>query len=563
MAEPFPLKKLLAATMARVELLHCFLSLISDMASISAQDENTKNIAALETFLRDNSAKDGTSLCIPSFSAWNMTDADDSVCELSYPSAVLNAVLKAGNPLPPKTSYAKGKKKLQKRRNSSHSKLESIGITQGTEDAQKLSAAATMQKVLTKAEKIQENLGEKIRCHSTVDSTKLALPLSEGTPQNLFSYDSLRALCVLKPLTLHLIASALKTLRTNLERTVEILVKDQLVALTTKLVYTRIQRREGIRSDESARILACCTASTSHFVTEILDQDTVSKALHNWEPLDPRPEPPSKKFSSEEEDQELVTKSLRDFEKRKEKGRSLADFAANLSDGTERKELSSDSFIGISGRLTDSKLFGGDVGNFVGTVNSSTKTTIGSDKGRKDCSNSGQIDEVLSHNTTAEGSGHRPDGMSTSSTFKNGSEGSSHIVENRFKAKTPFHPIGKITENVACASEKFNTNTLGHVARITTIHNSSSSLRSKILSQQPERCTRKTKISIEECSTFFTVAPDILEDAERRENALHSNENLKGNDLILPLDFGGTVSLNLMRNKYMINLQTTGKMKGK
>jgi hypothetical protein len=101
-------------------------------------------------------------------------------------------------------------------------------------------------------------------------------------------------------------------MHSNLKETIKILVYEILVSLTAKLLHKSITTN-GIINTQTAKNLAGSLPSIDDMNTELTDHITVLKSLENWKPQSLEKEC-SKKFVSEEEDAQIVAKSLQKFQ---------------------------------------------------------------------------------------------------------------------------------------------------------------------------------------------------------------------------------------------------------
>jgi len=151
--------------MAHEQTLRGFLALLSDTTDFTVKPgakpghsgaanghASTKD---LDAFLHQHGTKVGASLTIPSLSSDGAYTGTPRASEATpLPTAVLKSIIKAGNPFPPKTSYAKGKKKLQKRRNSSQLKP---GAVANIEEEDQNGLSSNSAKTSTTTTKAEEN----------------------------------------------------------------------------------------------------------------------------------------------------------------------------------------------------------------------------------------------------------------------------------------------------------------------------------------------------------------------------------------------------------------------
>lgn len=129
----------------------------SEKQPSSVNDENViNNRNKVLAFLHENIVNElGTSLSMPSLSCADnlFGTSESSGQEKIMPSAILDCMLKKGNPFPPKASNAKGKKKLLKRRSSAR-------------NPSVLAAMASAAMIVS-----QEELKEKMGYNSTKDTS--------------------------------------------------------------------------------------------------------------------------------------------------------------------------------------------------------------------------------------------------------------------------------------------------------------------------------------------------------------------------------------------------------
>jgi len=253
-------------------------------------DENvTNNRNKVLAFLRDNTVNDlGTSLSMPSLSC-----ADDlfgtrgsSGQEKIMPNALLDCMLKKGNPFPPKASNAKGKKKLLKRRSSARNPsvlaaMSSAAVIVSQEELKEKMgynspAETSAARIGTlKAQILKEKIARTIKYASCTLPLKsdLATDVRSPTLDNNQNDDTSKMEDTSDNPDLF---KALNTLHENLNGTVQNLLRSQLITLLSALVYKSI-RISGSVSKGASQILASIT--TTEISTEEADQQTIEKSF--------------------------------------------------------------------------------------------------------------------------------------------------------------------------------------------------------------------------------------------------------------------------------------------
>ncbi len=330
------------------QVLRSFLELLSGETIFPSDSEKpfveSKDVSShrqkTDSFLKEHTHSTGTSLCIPSLSSsrdlkGSLHDRNESIDEEDedLPNSVLRGILKKGNPLPPKTSYAKGKKKLQKRRSTKVGDLlASISAAAATvaeeDDGKSHCSSPSTTPVRTKAQDIQDKIGRSLTYVSTVtdssDDTTMEstltdnntdakslqglsnpLDLSKGkyrvldvvfvipftavtriesSSDYLFIRFKLVALPIYSVFSflntkLCIQPTALDTLHQNLNGTVQALLQSQLISLITVLVY-KSMRSKGRVSNGASKILATFLDDESY--SEEDDHKSVLQSLKTF-----------------------------------------------------------------------------------------------------------------------------------------------------------------------------------------------------------------------------------------------------------------------------------------
>ncbi len=187
------------------QVLRSFLELLSGETIFPSDSEKpcdeNKDVSSrrqkTDSFLKEYTNSKGTSLSIPSLSSSSDLEGflhgrkestDEEGGDL--PTSVLRAILKKGNPLPPKTSYAKGKKKLQKRRSTKAGDIlasisTAAALVAEEDDGESPRSSPTTTPVCTKAQDIQDKIGRSLTfvsssVDSSEDATMHSTPMDDG-----------------------------------------------------------------------------------------------------------------------------------------------------------------------------------------------------------------------------------------------------------------------------------------------------------------------------------------------------------------------------------------------
>jgi hypothetical protein len=318
---------------------------------------------------------------------------------------------------------------------------------------------------------------------------------------------------------------ALQNLHSNLDKTVKSLVKEQVVALTSKLVRKNFLLEKGTISYESARALSVSATCKSHYFTEIADEETVSEALSNWEPSS------SKRSSMSPADKrQIASESLRKKLK-KEKDSSLTSSEQMFSTEEEDQRIVAES-LGI-----------------VKTLYASPQGTRG--EGEKSKNTNGKSNDARASRELGERVNNVESNFDTTKTSNDKtikSEDNGRIAEPRENA----HSV---------KNDDRHLDILGHIAKVTGIHASSPSLKALISSKQIEKSPRQIQISVTKCSTSFHLLPQTKYAEQQESKGDDTSDNTK--KVVFPLLLEGKLCLELFKTEYEVDVETSGTITGK
>lgn len=283
-------------------------------------------------------------------------------------------------------------------------------------------------------------------------------------------------------------------------------MKDQVVALTSKIVRTNVSSTNGVTSYEAARALSDSATTETSYFTEIADQEMVNESLRSWKPFSSH-EPSesdteehidlkvsSQIFSSEEEDQRLVAESL----------------------GLKNR---------FSTEEEDQRLVAASLGIIKTSGSATANGTVGFPKGST-------VQKVGTLN-----------GMKPSNNVK--------VKEDAEMGKVPHS---------SKEDEAKRLDPLGHISAVKSIHHSTPSLKEMILSQQTENSSRKILLSCTKCSTSF----HLLARAKNADTEENFNPTPEGSrKASFPLLLEGKLCIELFNHDYEVHFETNGTISGK
>ena len=297
----------------------------------------------------------------------------------------------------------------------------------------------------------------------------------------------------------------LPTLHGNLNGTVQTLLEEQIVTITSRLIRNTIlaekkkntkdnkngkaaKEKNGLHSKQSARMLNSTDPDAPDckpfFVSELVDHESVAKSFLNMSIHDHNKTPSSKsdtekQFSSEEEDQKLVASSLKESSQSYTSKNDTSNEKGMFSSEEEDQRLVAESLQEKEPKKYES-----------GPNHSPTKSKHSKDQSA----------------TTDEGKSIK------------------------------------------------NKNEFGHIASIKSIHESSPSLQSIIAAKRVIPSSRRLQSSVTSSCTSFKIIKD-----EKEEEV---NEGDK-NSASVALTMNSTVIVKLGKDDYMIDFETTGTVEGK
>jgi len=211
----------------------------------------------IQGFLSSYSSNEGTIVILPSLlgSLCNRTSLS---LDEGLSSAGLKAIIAMGNPFPPKTSYAKGKMKLLKRKRTNAGSWEGTNQPESSRD-NKLAGITNYHPVQYSAADMEEQL-----CKDIQFSTNTTLWQGESTDDHTSSVEN--------------VAYAPHVLNRNVCISINRMIDDRLKYFVSKLMRKSIESNDGAVSNSVARILANDCGPVT-FPSELDDQILVMKSL--------------------------------------------------------------------------------------------------------------------------------------------------------------------------------------------------------------------------------------------------------------------------------------------
>ena len=330
----------------------------------------------------------------------------------------------------------------------------------------------------------------------------------------------------------------LPTLHENLHGTVQTLLEEQIVTITSRLIRNTILRvaekkkkntkhnnnnnkkngkaakeknGNGLPSKQSARMMNSTDPDAPDckpfFVSELEDHESVAKSFLNMSihanHKIPSKSDSEKKFSSEEEDQKLVAASLKE---------------------------SSQSY----------------------NSNSKNDTRNGKGKGKGKFSSEEEDQRLVAESLQEK---------EPKKQYESGPNHSSPTKSTNSKDQEAPTTTTTTTDEDEEESIK-NKNEFGHIASIKSIHESSPSLQSIIAAKRVIPSSRRIQSSVTSCSTSFEFIKDEKEEEVNVNVNVNVNEGDK-NSASVALTMNSTVIVKLGKDDYMIDFETTGTVEGK
>ena len=329
----------------------------------------------------------------------------------------------------------------------------------------------------------------------------------------------------------------LPTLHENLHGTVQTLLEEQIVTITSRLIRNTIlhvadkkkkntkhnnnnnkkngkaakeKNGNGLPSKQSARMMNSTDPDAPDckpfFVSELEDHESVAKSFLNMSihanHKIPSKSDSEKKFSSEEEDQKLVAASLKE---------------------------SSQSY----------------------NSNSKNDTSNGNGKGKGKFSSEEEDQRLVAESLQEK---------EPKKQYESGPNHSSPTKSTHSKdQEAPTTTTTTDEDEEECIKNK---NEFGHIASIKSIHESSPSLQSIIAAKRVIPSSRRIQSSVTSCSTSFEFIKDEKEEEVNVNVNVNVNEGDK-NSASVALTMNSTVIVKLGKDDYMIDFETTGTVEGK